>query len=131
MNNERTLSIIKPDGIKKKIIGNIISCFEINNFSIVAAKMKHLSTSEAKLFYSMHKEKKFFLELINFISSMPILILVLQSKNVIQKHRELIGSTNYIDASYGTIRRTYASSLIKNIIHGSDSVHNAKKEINF
>jgi nucleoside-diphosphate kinase len=126
---ELTLSIIKPDATDKNIIGKIYSRFEQNGFRIVAAKMLHLNYDLAAGFYAIHKDKAFYQELINYMTSAPVMIQVLEAENAVAKHREIMGATNPKDAKEGTIRRDFASSIDKNAVHGSDSIENAKIEI--
>lgn len=126
---ERTLSIIKPDGVKKGVIGNILNRFETAGLRIVAMKMVHLSRKEAEGFYAVHKEKGFFDELTTFMSSGPVVISVLEGENAIMKNRELMGATNPKDADPGTIRADYAEYVGENTVHGSDAPDTAKTEI--
>lgn len=131
MTVEQTLSIIKPDAVEKNHIGEIIAIFEKAGLSIVAARMFHLSPEQGKGFYRVHEHRPFFGELVDFISSGPVLVLVLQGKNAIAKNRELMGATNPKEAAPGTVRAKYAESIGKNAVHGSDSAANAKMEISF
>lgn len=131
MNIERTLSIIKPDAVSKNIIGKIYSRFEENGLFIVAVKMKLLTKQEAQNFYIIHKDKPFYDELVNFMTSGPILIQVLEGENAILKNREIMGATNPKDAKKGTIRADFATSIDNNAVHGSDNSKNAKIEIAF
>lgn len=126
---ERTISIVKPDAVAKNVIGQIYSRFEQNGLRIVAAKMKHLSTREAQDFYAVHKERPFFGELVEFMTSAPVMIQVLEGENAVAKNRELMGATNPADAAAGTIRADFANSLGENAVHGSDSLENAAIEI--
>lgn len=128
---EKTLSIIKPDAVEKNQIGNILARFEKNDLKIIAAKMLHLTEEKAALFYDIHKEKPFFQDLIEFISSAPILVLVLYGSNAISKNRKIMGSTDPKMAEIGTIRADFADNIDRNAVHGSDSKENAKKEIEF
>ena len=128
---ERTLSIIKPDAVSKHVIGEIYTFFEKNNLKIIAVKTMHLSEEEAGGFYSIHKEKPFFKNLVSFMTSGPILVQVLEGVDAVKKNREIMGATNPEDASDNTIRKLYGISIDKNSVHGSDSLENAKKEINF
>ncbi len=127
---ERTLSIIKPDAVKKQVIGEIFKAFEENNLKIVATKMIHMDRKVAEGFYYVHKGKGFFEELIEFMTSGPVVVSVLEGKNAVKAHRELMGATNPKDAKEGTLRKRFASSLGQNAVHGSDSLENAKYEIN-
>ena len=125
---ERTLSIIKPDAVKKNVIGDIYSRFEKNGLKIVAAKMIHLSQEQAGRFYEVHKERPFFPALVEFMSSGPIMVQALEGENAVLKNRDLMGATNPQEAAPGTIRADFADSMGENIIHGSDSVENGKIE---
>lgn len=126
---ERTISIIKPDAVGKNVIGKIYSRFEEAGLKIVAAKMKHLSQSEAEGFYAVHKERPFFKDLIAFMTSGPVMIQVLEGENAVAKNREIMGATNPKDAAAGTIRADFAQSIDENAVHGSDSAENAAIEI--
>lgn len=128
---ERTLSIIKPDAVKKNVIGKILSRFEEANLKIVAAKMQHLSRAEAEAFYAVHKERPFFGELVEFMISGPVLISALEGENAVLLNRELMGATNPKEAKAGTIRADFADSIQNNAVHGSDSLENAKQEVAF
>lgn len=128
---ERTLSIVKPDAVGKNVIGKIYSRFEDNGLKIVAAKMKHLSRKEAEGFYAVHKERPFFGELVEFMTSGPVMVQVLEGENAVAKNRELMGATNPKEAAAGTIRADFAQSIDANAVHGSDSLENAKIEIAF
>lgn len=128
----KTLSIIKPDGIKKNLVGKIYQRFYLANLKIIAAKMLCLSVNEAEMFYKEHKDQFFFKDLVAFMSSSPIMIQVLSGdKDVVDKHRLLMGVTNPKFASPGTIRYDFASSILCNVVHGSDSINSATREINF
>ena len=131
MSIQRTLSIIKPDGIKNNIIGKIINCFEEKDLKIIAARMKKLNHFEAKGFYNIHKQKIFFKELINFMCSGPIMLMVLEGENAISENRKIMGSTNPANANKGTIRKRFSKSITENTVHGSDTMENAKFEINW
>lgn len=126
---ERTISIVKPDAVGKNVIGKIYSRFEDNGLKIVAAKMKHLSRAEAEGFYAVHKERPFFNDLVNFMTSGPVMIQVLEGENAVAKNREIMGATNPKDAAAGTIRADFAESIDENAVHGSDSAENAAIEI--
>ena len=128
---ERTLSIIKPNAMKKNVIGNIISRFEKNALKVVAAQMKQLTRDEARAFYIEHKERSFYTELVSFMSSAPVLVMVLEGKNAIQKNREIMGATNPTEAAPGTLRKDYGDSVGENAVHGSDSPKSAQREIKF
>ena len=131
MATERTLSIIKPDAVAKNVIGKIYSRFEDAGLKVVAAKMAHLSKEEAEGFYAVHKERPFFNDLVSFMTSGPVIIQVLEGENAVAKHRDIMGATNPKDAAPGTIRADFASSIDENACHGSDSLENAKIEIDF
>lgn len=126
---ERTISIIKPDAVGKNVIGKIYTRFEDAGLKIVAAKMKHLSQSEAEGFYAVHKERPFFADLVKFMTSGPVMIQVLEGENAVAKNRELMGATNPKEAAAGTIRADFAESIDANAVHGSDSLENAAIEI--
>ncbi len=126
---ERTLSIIKPDAVAKNIIGKIYSRFETNGLKIVAAKMRHLSRAEAEGFYAVHRGKPFFNDLVEFMTSGPVMIQVLEGENAIAKNRELMGATDPKKAVPGTIRADFAESIDANAVHGSDAPETAAVEI--
>lgn len=128
---ERTLSIIKPDAVRKNLIGKINSKFEENGLKIVAEKMIVLTPEQARRFYMEHSEKSFFQDLIIFMTSSPIVVQVLEGENAILKNRELMGKTNFAEAAEGTIRKMYATSIQENCVHGSDSLNSVGREINF
>jgi len=128
---ERTLSIVKPDGVEKHLIGEVISRFEKHGLKLAALKMIRLSKEEAKGFYIVHKERPFFESLTNFMSDGPIVVMVVTGENAISKVRELMGATNPKDAAAGTIRAAFASDIEHNIVHGSDSPESAAYEIPF
>ena len=125
---ERTISIIKPDAIGKDVIGEIYSRFEKGGLKIVAAKMKHLSKADAEGFYAVHKERPFFGDLVEFMTSGPVMIQVLEGENAVNRNRELMGATNPAEADAGTIRADFAQSIDENAVHGSDSLENAQIE---
>ena len=129
MTLEQTLSIIKPDGVRRNLVGKIISRFEENNLRIVASKMIHMTTSSAEGFYAVHQERPFFRELTQFMSSGPVVVSILEGENAVSHHREIMGATNPAEADEGTIRRDFAESLGENTVHGSDSLENAAVEI--
>ncbi len=129
--NTRTLSIIKPDAVKKNKIGEIISCFENAGLKVVAGKLLSLSDKQAGDFYAVHKERPFYTTLIQFMMSGPVFVQVLEGENAVAKNRELMGATNPKDAAAGTIRARFADNVEANAVHGSDSDENAKIEINF
>ncbi|WP_201342400.1 nucleoside-diphosphate kinase [Abyssogena phaseoliformis symbiont] len=128
---ERTLSIIKPDAVAKNVIGQIYSRFEEAGFKIVASKMIHLDNDLAGGFYAVHKDRPFYSGLVEFMTSGPVTVQVLEGENVVAKHREIMGATNPKDADAGTIRADFANSLDENAVHGSDSLENAAIEIEY
>lgn len=131
MATEQTLSIIKPDGVATNHIGAILSRFEKAGLKIVAARMLHLTTEQAKAFYAVHAHRPFFQELVTFMTEGPVLVSVLEGDNAVIKNRDLMGATNPKEAAPGTIRADFAKSIDKNAVHGSDSLDNAKQEISF
>lgn len=126
---EKTLSIVKPNSTLDNNIGNIISIFEKNGLRIAAAKFTKLSKEKAEGFYIEHKERPFFGELVNFMTSGPVMLMVLEGENAVAKNRELMGATNPANAEEGTIRKLYAKSVGENSVHGSDSQTSAEREI--
>lgn len=128
---EQTLSIIKPDAVKKGVIGKIIDRFESNGLRIAAVKKLQLSRADAQSFYAIHKDRPFFKDLVDFMISGPVVVMVLEGKNAVAKNRELMGATNPKEAAKGTIRADFAESIDANAVHGSDSLENAKNEITF
>lgn len=131
MSQEQTLSILKPDAVAANAIGAILSRFEKAGLKIIAAKMVHLTTDQAKLFYAVHAHRPFFQELVTFMIEGPVFISVLEGNNAVAKNRDLMGATNPKEAAAGTIRADFAKSIDKNAVHGSDSAENAKTEIAF
>ena len=129
--NEYTLSIIKPDAVKRNLIGKINSIFEDNNLKIVAQKMMLLSKRDAEIFYQIHKERSFFEDLCDYMTSGPVVVQVLKGKSAVKKNRDLMGATNPENANENTIRKLYGISVEQNSVHGSDSNSNAKIEIDF
>ena len=129
MSVERTLSIIKPDAVAKNVIGEIYSRFEKAGLKIVAAKMQHLSRSEAEGFYAVHRERPFFNDLVEFMTSGPVMIQALEGENAIALNRQLMGATNPAEADAGTIRADFAKSIDANAVHGSDGPDTARSEI--
>tara|TARA_B100001027_G_scaffold189003_1_gene142312 strand:- start:365 stop:805 length:441 start_codon:yes stop_codon:yes gene_type:complete len=129
--NEYTLSIIKPDAVKRNLIGKINSIFEDNNLKIVAQKMMLLSKRDAEIFYQIHKERSFFGDLCDYMTSGPVVVQVLKGKSAVKKNRDLMGATNPENADENTIRKLYGISVEQNSVHGSDSNSNAKIEIDF
>ncbi len=128
---EKTLSIIKPDAVKKGVIGQILTRFESNGLRIAATKKIQLSEKEAQEFYAIHKNRPFFKDLVEFMISGPVVVSVLEGENAVLKNRELMGATNPKEAAPGTIRADFADSIDANAVHGSDSLENAKIEIEF
>ena len=128
---EQTFSIIKPDGVRRDLVGKILSRFEKKGLRIVATKMIHMSKLEAEGFYAVHRERPFFGELTGFMSSGPVVVSVLEGENAVKYHREIMGATNPTDADEGTIRRDFAESLGENTVHGSDSLENAAIESSY
>lgn len=126
---ERTLSIIKPDGVVRGVIGEVVKRLEDNQIKIVAMKMLKLNKQQAEGFYAVHRERPFFQSLTDFMTSGPIVVMVLEGENVIEKYRELMGATNYKEAAEGTIRRDFATDIEKNVVHGSDAPETAAFEI--
>ena len=131
MSMERTLSIIKPDGLEKGIIGKIVAKFEEVGLKPVAMRMQHLSQRDAEGFYAVHKARPFFKDLVTFMTSGPVVLMVLEGENAIAKNREVMGATNPANADEGTIRKVHAESIEANSVHGSDSPENARIEIDF
>lgn len=131
MTKEQTLSIIKPDAVTKNHIGDIIARFEKAGLHVVAAKMKHLKKVDAEGFYAVHKERPFFKDLVNFMISGPVLIMVLEGANAITKNRDIMGATDPKKAAPGTIRADFAQNIDANAVHGSDAPETAKFEISY
>ena len=128
---ERTLSLIKPDAVERNLIGAIVQMIEATGLEVVAMKMLHLSKKEAEGFYAVHKEKPFFGELTEYMTSGPVVVSVLQGENAIKRYREVMGATNPANAAEGTIRKTYARDLQANSVHGSDAPETAAYEISY
>ena len=128
---ERTLSIIKPDAVAKNVIGKIIDRFETNGLRIAAMKKIRLSKEDVAKFYEVHKERPFFNDLVEYMTSGPVVVMVLEGENAVAKNRELMGATDPKEAAPGTIRADFAESIEANAVHGSDSLENAQKEIAF
>ena len=128
---ERTLSIIKPDGVSRGLIGDVIKHIEARGLKIVAMKMLHLTQAQARGFYAVHRERPFFEGLTTFMSSGPAVVMVLEGDNAIARWRELMGATNYRKAAEGTIRREFATDIEKNVVHGSDAPETAAFEIGY
>ena len=130
-NIEQTLSIIKPDAVERNLEGEIKEMFNNNGFQILKEKKIQIEKSEAEKFYKVHETKPFYNDLCAYLSSGPIVVMILQKENAVKRNRELMGATNPKDADEGTIRKKYGISIDKNSVHGSDSKENAEKEINF
>lgn len=128
---QQTLSIIKPDAVGKNCIGKIMARFEEQGLKIVAAKLVHLSNEQAEQFYAVHKARPFFKDLVSFMTTGPIMVMVLEGDNAIVKNREIMGATNPKEAAPGTIRADFASNIEENAVHGSDAVETAQVEIPF
>lgn len=128
---EQTISIIKPDAVAKNVIGQIYATFEEAGLSIVAAKMMHLTKEQAGEFYAVHKERPFYDDLVEFMTSGPVMVQVLEGDDAIAKNREVMGATNPAEAAAGTIRQRFAKSIDENAVHGSDAPETAKVEIAF
>ena len=128
---ERTLSIIKPDGVGRNLIGDVYSRFEKAGLRIVAARMQHLSLNEAEAFYGVHRERGFFKDLVRFMTSGPVMIQVLEGESAIARNREVMGATDPKKADKGTIRADLATSIDENVVHGSDAPETAAREIAF
>lgn len=128
---ERTLSIIKPDGVEKGIIGQVIARFEKNGLKPVAMKMVRLSKAEAEGFYAVHKARPFFNDLVKFMTSGPVVLMVLEGEGAVLKNRDIMGATDPKKAADGTIRKDFATDIEKNTVHGSDSAENAKVEVSY
>ncbi len=130
-NLEQTLSIIKPDAVERNLDNKIKSFFEKNNLKILKSKKVKISKEEASEFYKVHQTKPFYNQLCEYLSSGPIIVMILEGENAVQKNRELMGATDPAKADEGTLRKLYGISIDKNSVHGSDSIKNAKVEINF
>jgi len=128
---ERTLSIIKPDAVGKNVIGDIVRRFEENGLAVIATRMVHMSAAQAGRFYAVHAERPFYKDLCTYMSSGPVMPMVLEGKNAVALNRELMGATNPKEAEPGTIRADHAESIESNAVHGSDSLENAAIEIAF
>jgi len=126
---ERTLSIIKPDGLEKGVIGKIVARFEEHGLKPVALRLAHLSLREAEGFYQVHRTRPFFKDLVSFMTSGPVVLMVLEGENAIQRNRDIMGATNPANAAPGTIRKDFATDVEKNTVHGSDGADTAKVEI--
>jgi nucleoside-diphosphate kinase len=131
MPNERTLSIIKPDAVEKQKTGAIIERLEAEGFKICAMKRLHLTLAEARGFYAVHRERPFFADLTKFMSRGPIVVMVLERENAVQKYRDVIGATDPKKAAEGTLRKLYGTDVGENALHGSDSAENAQIEVSY
>ncbi|MBI3541001.1 MAG: nucleoside-diphosphate kinase [Deltaproteobacteria bacterium] len=131
MAKERTLSIIKPDGVKKNLIGACLSRFEKNGLKIIGTRMLQLSKSQAEEFYAVHRERPFYKDLVTYMTSGPVVASALEGENAVLKNRDIMGATDPQKAAPGTIRKDFADSIEANVVHGSDSIENAKNEIKF
>jgi len=128
---ERTLSIIKPDGIEKNLIGEVYRRFEAAGLQIIAARMLHLTEAQAGAFYAVHRERPFYADLVAYMTSGPVMVQVLEGENAVAKHREVMGATDPAKADPGTIRADFAKSIEENVVHGSDAPETARQEIAF
>lgn len=128
---ERTLSIIKPDGVSRNLIGAVVKRLEEAGLNILAMKMIRMNKKQAKGFYKVHEGKPFYESVTDFMSSGPCVVMALEGEDVIKRYRKLMGATNYKEAEEGTIRRDFATDIEKNVVHGSDSEDNARSEINY
>jgi nucleoside-diphosphate kinase len=128
---ERTLSIVKPDGVRKNVIGEVYRRFEQAGLKIVAARMMKLSQAQAEGFYAVHRERPFFKDLVAYMTSGPVIVQVLEGDNAVARHREIMGATDPKKAAPGTIRADLAESIEQNVVHGSDSLENAAREIGY
>ncbi len=126
---ERTLSIVKPDGVARDVIGEVVKRLEANGLKIMAMKMIHMTKAQAEGFYAVHRQRPFFDSLTDFMSSGPAVVMVLEGDNAIARYRELMGATNFKEAAEGTIRRDFATDIEKNVVHGSDAPETAAFEI--
>lgn len=131
MATERTLSIVKPDGVQKNIIGEIYRRFESAGLQIVAARMIHLTEAQAREFYAVHRERPFYNDLVSYMTSGPVMVQALEGENAIDRNREIMGATDPAKADPGTIRADFASSIEENVVHGSDGPETARQEIAF
>ena len=128
---EKTLSIIKPDGVARGLIGEVIKRLESNGLKLIAMKMLKMTKEQAESFYAVHKERPFFQSLTYFMTSGPVVVMVLEGEDAIAKYRDIMGATDYREAAQGTIRRDFATDIEKNVVHGSDSPETARVEIGF
>ena len=128
---ERTLSIIKPDGVQKNLIGEVYRRFEQAGLRIVVARMLHLTKAQAEAFYAVHRERPFYKDLVSYMTTGPVIAQVLEGENAVEAHRRIMGATDPKKADPGTIRRDFAASIEENVVHGSDAVETARQEISF
>ena len=128
---ERTLSIVKPDGVENNLIGEVLRRFEQGGLQVVAAKMLHLTTQQAESFYAVHRDRPFYGELVDYMTSGPVVVQVLEAEEAIRRNREIMGATNPAEAAPGSIRADFASSIQENVVHGSDGPDTAVREIDF
>lgn len=128
---ERTLSIIKPDGVQKNLIGEVYRRFEQAGLKIIAARMLHLTNAQAETFYAVHRERPFYKDLVSYMTTGPVIAQVLEGENAVDAHRKIMGATDPKKADAGTIRRDFAASIEENVVHGSDAVETARQEISF
>jgi nucleoside-diphosphate kinase len=128
---ECTLSIIKPDGVQKNLIGEVYRRFEQAGLKIVAARMLHLTKAQAEAFYAVHRERPFYKDLVSYMTTGPVIAQVLEGENAVEAHRRIMGATDPKKADPGTIRRDFAASIEENVVHGSDAVETARQEISF
>ncbi len=126
---EKTFSIIKPNAVKKNVIGEVITCFETNGLKVVEAKYTTIPKAQCEEFYAEHSERPFFGELVEFMTSAPVMLMVLEGENAVMKNRELMGATNPAEAAEGTLRKRFGDSMGENAVHGSDSPTSAAREI--
>ncbi len=129
MAQERTLSIVKPDGVRKNLIGEVYRRFEQAGLRVVAARMMHLSQADAEGFYAVHRERPFYKDLVRYMTSGPVIVQVLEGENAVARNRDIMGATDPKKAAQGTIRADLAESIEQNVVHGSDSAENAAREI--
>lgn len=129
MSVERTLSILKPDAVAKNVVGDIIARLEKSGLKVIAARMQHLTTSEAEGFYAVHSARPFFKDLVSFMTSGPVMVMALEGEDAVARYRDIMGATDPKKAAAGTIRADFADSIDENAVHGSDSLENAKNEI--
>ena len=128
---ERTLSIVKPDGVENNLIGEVLRRFEQGGLQVVAAKMLHLTAQQAESFYAVHRDRPFYGELVDYMTSGPVVVQVLEAEEAIRRNREIMGATNPAEAAPGSIRADFASSIQENVVHGSDGPDTAVREIDF